>query len=196
MSRRVWLVRHGEPAVDGSLDPGLTPLGHEQANGLPGRLAAVWPPGAGGGAGADPGTLALRTSPLRRARETAAPLEAAWGTVATVDAAFRELPSTHTDVAGRQAWLRIAMQATFAELDDLQRSWRDAIIAAVRALPTDTIVTTHAVVINAVTGWCAGDDAVLGWVPAHCSITEVAVDPAGGLRLVARGEGRTTGPVV
>ncbi len=196
MSRRVWLVRHGEPAVDGSLDPGLTPLGHEQANGLPGRLAAVRSLRPAGADGAGPGTVALRTSPLRRARETAAPLEAAWGTVATVDAAFRELPSTHTDVAGRQAWLRVAMQATFAELDDLQRRWRDAIIAAVRALPADTVVTTHAVVINAVTGWCTGDDAVLGWVPAHCSITEVAVDPTGGLQLVVRGEGRATGPVV
>ncbi len=189
MTRRVWLVRHGEPAVDGSLDPGLTALGHEQAAGLPGRLAPVLPVGPAGPA-------ALRTSPLRRARETAAPLEAAWGTSAVVDPAFRELPSPHTDVAGRQAWLRIAMRATFAELDELQRTWRDGIVAALRTLPADTVVTTHAVVINAVTGWCTGDDAVLGWVPVHCSITEVAVDPTGGLRLVARGEGRAAGPVV
>jgi broad specificity phosphatase PhoE len=195
VTRRVWLVRHGEPAVDGTLDPGLTPLGHEQAAELPGRIRAALLPEVPGATG-EAGPVALRTSPLRRARETAAPLEVAWGAAAVVDPAFRELPSTHTDVAGRQAWLRVAMRSTFAELDELQRTWRDAIIAAVRSLPGDTVVTTHAVVINAVTGWCTADDAVLGWVPAHCSITEVAVASDGALRLVARGEGRAAGPVV
>lgn len=180
MSHLVRLVRHGEPAVDGTLDPGLTALGHEQAAALVARV----------------GQAALRTSPLRRARETAAPLEAAWGTEATVDPAFRELPSPHTDTAGRQAWLRTAMGVTFAELDPLQRDWRDGIIAAVRSLPADTVVTTHAVVINAVTGWCSDDDSVLAWVPAHCSVTTVRVEAGGRLTLVARGEGRATGPVV
>jgi broad specificity phosphatase PhoE len=180
MSHRVWLVRHGEPEVTGTLDPGLTARGHAQAATLPRRVAPA----------------ALCTSPLRRARETAASLEAAWGIAATVDGAFRELPSGHADVAGRQAWLRFAMGATFAELDDLQRSWRDAIIAAVRRLDVDTVVTTHAVVINAVTGWCAGEDAVLAWVPAHCSVTEVAVDDDGTITVVARGEERAAGLVV
>jgi broad specificity phosphatase PhoE len=180
MSHRVLLVRHGEPTTDGTLDPGLTPRGHEQAA----ALAPLVRPAA------------LRTSPLRRARETAAPLEAAWGVVATVDDAFRELPSVHTDVEGRRAWLRVAMGRTFAELDELQRSWRDGIIAAVRGLGADTVVATHAVVINAVTGRCSGDDAVLAWVPAHCSITEVVVDDDGALTLVRRGEGRASGTVV
>lgn len=181
-AHRVWLVRHGEPSDDVGLDPGLTPRGHEQAATLPARLAHL-------------GARALRTSPLRRARETAAPLEAAWATTAVVDPAFRELPSGHADVASRRAWLRTAMAVTFAELDAEQRDWRDGILAAVRALATDTVVTTHAVVINAVTGHCDGVDDVLSWVPAHTSITEIGVTAGGGLVLVARGEGRSTAAV-
>jgi len=180
---RVWLVRHGEPAESVGIDPGLTALGHEQAAALVERLTGIGP-------------VALCTSPLRRARETAAPLEAAWQRVAVVDHAFRELPSGHTDAAARRAWLRDALAGSFADLGPDQRAWRDAIIDAVRSLDADTVVTTHAVVINAVTGHCAGDDAVLGWVPAHTSITEVECGADGELRLVARGEGRAAGPVV
>lgn len=178
-SHRVWLVRHGEPAEDVGLDPGLTARGHQQAASLVGRVAPA----------------ALRTSPLRRARETAAPLEAAWGVVAAVDGAFRELPSGHTDVASRRAWLRVAMGATFAELDEEQRTWRDGILAAVRGLGADTVVTTHAVVINAVTGHCEGTAAVLAWVPSHTSVTEVTVEDDGRIVLVRRGEGRSAGTV-
>lgn len=180
MTRRVWLVRHGEPAESVGIDPGLTPRGVEQAAELVGLLEPA----------------ALRTSPLRRARETAAPLEAAWGTVAAVDPVFRELPSGHTDAAARRVWLRAALAGSFAELGAEQRAWRDAIVDAVRDLADDTVVTTHAVVINAVTGHCTGDDAVLGWVPAHASVTEVHVGPDHRLVLARRGAGRAGGAVV
>ncbi len=174
-TRRVWLVRHGEPLVTGALDPGLSRRGHAQAAAL---------------ATGFPAPVALRTSPLRRARETAAAIEAAWRTSAVVDPAFAELPSHHTDVASRDAWLRFATRVCFADLDPLQRTWRDGILTALRALAVDTVITTHAVVINAVTGWCTGDDAVLAWVPAHCSITEIAIGVDGTISLVTRGVDR------
>jgi broad specificity phosphatase PhoE len=185
VSHRVWLVRHGEPSVAVGVDPGLTDAGRLQAGRLPERLAAI----AG-----EP--IALRTSPLRRARETVAPLEAAWARVAIVDPAFRELPSGHTDAEGRRAWLQVALAGTFADLGDEPRRWRDDIVAAVRDLRADTVVTTHAVVVNAVTGWCDHDDAVLSWIPAHTSITEVHVADDGTLTVTARGEGRPNGSVV
>jgi broad specificity phosphatase PhoE len=178
--RRVWLVRHGEPAESVGIDPGLTPRGIEQAAALVGVLEPV----------------ALRTSPLRRARETAAPLEAAWGAVAVPDPAFRELPSGHADAAARREWLRAALAGTFAELGAEQRAWRDAIVDAVRELADDTVITTHAVVINAVTGHCTGDDSVLAWVPAHTSVTEIHVGGDGQLTLARRGAGRAGGAVV
>ncbi|HZG90390.1 MAG TPA: histidine phosphatase family protein [Pseudonocardia sp.] len=80
------LVRHALPErvdapapVDGPVtraDPGLTPLGHAQAA----RLVDVL------GAGAD----ALYSSPMARARSTAAPLERATGRPATVLDDLRE----------------------------------------------------------------------------------------------------------
>lgn len=180
MSHRVWLVRHGEPAEAVGIDPGLTALGHMQASMLEGRLDRV----------------ALRTSPLRRARETAAPLEVAWGTIAVVDTRFRELPSSRTGAAARRAWLRVALAGTFADLGDEQRVWRDAIVAAVRTFAADTVVTTHAVVINVLTGHCDGIDSVLAWVPAHGSVTVIQVAETGALTLVERGDGRLGGIVV
>lgn len=179
MSACVRLVRHGEPAEAIGVDPGLSERGHDQAA----LLARLSP-------------ALLVSSPLRRARETAAPIEAAWSVVARVDPTYRELPSGHVDSGERRAWLRVALAGTFAELGDEQRAWRDAIVAAVRACREDTVITTHAVVINAVTGFCQGDDAVLAWLPAHASVTELRVDGDGTLTLVARGERSPGGLVV
>jgi broad specificity phosphatase PhoE len=180
MSHRVWLVRHGEPAETVGVDPALTDLGRAQASALVSRLSPC----------------ALRTSPLRRARETAEPLAVAWAITPVVDATFRELPSDDIAATARREWLRVALAGDFAALGPEQRAWRDAVVAAVRATQTATVITTHAVVINAVTGHCEGDDAVLAWVPAHASITEIAVDDVGALTLVGRGDGRPGGLVV
>lgn len=188
MSVRVWLVRHGEPERVGHLDPGLTALGHRQAR----AFAQYWSDRV---PAADRATIALRTSPLRRARETLAPLVATWNRTPVIDPAMRELPSAHLDGDSRRAWLQMALVGTFADLDDEQRRWRDEIVAAMTGFTTDTIVTTHAVVINAVLGNCSGDDAVLSWVPDHASTTELRVDESSRIVLVERGAGRQYGTV-
>jgi probable phosphoglycerate mutase len=76
------LVRHAEPerlvdAPDGRADPELTPAGHDQAARLVGALA-------------DLEVDALVTSPMRRARSTAAPLACARGIEPEVVADLRE----------------------------------------------------------------------------------------------------------
>ena len=77
----VWL-RHGQPdwqpdgrAVD---EPGLTPLGRQQAQAAASALR-------------DPAFAAVYVSPLRRARETAQPIEHALGLEAGVEAWLAEL---------------------------------------------------------------------------------------------------------
>lgn len=177
MTARVSLVRHGEPLSTLSGDPGLSPRGLEQAAALVGVVRPA----------------ALFTSPMRRARETAAPLAAAWGVDAVVNDAVRELPSPGLDPIERREWLRHVLGATFAELDGAQLAWRDRILGWLRSVRGDAVVTTHAVVINAVVGAAVGDDHVLHFTPAHTSITVVEVADDGTLTLVERGpDARTT----
>ena len=70
--------------IGGKADPPLTPHGRAQAD----RLVAAL--GAGSAAGADGGVAGLYTSPMARARDTAAPLAAALGVPPTVVEDLRE----------------------------------------------------------------------------------------------------------
>jgi broad specificity phosphatase PhoE len=167
----VRLVRHGEPAESVGEDPDLTQIGFVQAA----ELVPVLRP------------CTLVTSPMRRARSTARALEQAWGADALVVHAVREMPSPTTTAVDRAAWLRDALRSTFAELGPEHRAWRDGIVDFVRTRTADTVVVTHAVVINALVGSCTGDDRVWHMRPAHASITTVEVDRAGNVRLVERG---------
>lgn len=72
------MVQHGEK-VRSAGDPGLTEAGHRQAAAVARWLAANRP---------DVG--AIVASPLRRARETAAPIAAAFGLAPMIDARVRE----------------------------------------------------------------------------------------------------------
>jgi broad specificity phosphatase PhoE len=168
---RVFLVRHAEPAEAIGEDPDLTPLGIEQAT----RLVELLQP------------CALVTSPLRRTRSTARALETAWDVEATVDDTYREMPSPTTSIDERRRWLRSAMQSTFGALGPEIDAWRRAILSDVARRQEDTVIVTHALVINALAGSCISDDRVLHMRPAHASITVVEVDERGALTLHERG---------
>ena len=174
---RIYLVRHGEATDYEGHDPGLSELGAMQARQVAERLDEI--------AGSP---IDIITSPLRRARETAAPLAARWSTTALVVDAVRELPSPGT-ASERRAWLRSALRSTFAELAAQQHEWRAEILRSLSLLPRDTAVFTHAVVISAVVGHLQGDDRVLAFLPANTSVTVVDSD-GGHLTLVERGAGR------
>lgn len=66
LAAKVLLVRHAEPLIDGSADPGLSPAGLARAQAL---AAAV----------RDAGVTAILTSDYRRTRETAQPAALALG---------------------------------------------------------------------------------------------------------------------
>jgi len=84
---RLLLLRHGQTELSvhrrysGRGDPELTALGHEQAAGAAARLAGVPEIAAAAGAwlGTVPEIAAVLTSPLRRARQTAAAVADATG---------------------------------------------------------------------------------------------------------------------
>ena len=181
---RLYLVRHGRPAATfgGSADAALDPVGVAQAEALADRLAPLGP-------------LAIVVSPLRRTRETAAPLERRWS-AARVEPAVGEIP-TPDDVplTTRGPWLRSVMTRRWADVDPPLRQWRDHVLDALVALPASTVVVSHFVAINVAVGAATTDDRVISFSPDHCSVTVVEVE-GGALRLVERGaEGTAARPI-
>lgn len=173
---RVHLVRHGRAAAgwDTDRDPALDALGTHQAQTVVERLAALGP-------------LALVSSPLRRCRETAAPLALRWSAEVVIDHRVAEIPSPDgVAMADRVEWLRQAMAGTWSALGERYVEYRDNVVAAIAALPSDTVVFSHFVAINAVIGSAVGDDRVLIRSLDNCSVTVVDVVD-GMVRLVEGG---------
>jgi broad specificity phosphatase PhoE len=157
---RLHLVRHAE-AESGwgdSLDPGLSKLGREQAGEVADRLGPLGP-------------MPVLTSPLQRARETAAPLEARWNIMAVVDPGVGEVPSPSEDPTERQAWLRNAMGSTWTELGPRYTSWRTMVTELLIGIPHDTVVVTHFVLINAALGRAMGREEVFVGGVGNASVT-------------------------
>jgi broad specificity phosphatase PhoE len=162
---RVYLVRHGRAAAgwDTDPDPGLDALGVQQAADMTALLAPLGP-------------LAVVASPLRRCQETAAPLATAWGTLVRTEPAVAEIPSPEgVPMSARVEWLRAALDETWEALGPPYPAFRDSVIAAVCALPSDTVVCSHFVAINAVIGAAMGDDRLVIRSVDNCSITIVDV---------------------
>ena len=162
---RLHLVRHGKATGgwDTDPDPGLDRIGHEQAAEACDRLVPLGP-------------LPIVCSPLRRCRETAAPLAAAWGVTPDVRPAVAEIPTPEGMVMGeRTPWLRRAMQGTWADLGPRFTGYRDGIVAELLSLPGDAVVVSHFIAINAVIGSILGDDRLVLRALDNCSVTVVDV---------------------
>lgn len=176
------LVRHGEAASgwDGDLDPGLSDLGRQQAAAVARTL------------GDDP-PMPIVSSPLRRARETAAPLAARWATEISVDPAVGEIvaPMGSAGLGERSAWLRRAMQGSWGDLGPEHLAWRRLVLERLRVADADTVVFTHFIAINVAVGAAVGDDRVVVFAPGNASVTRLRND-GGDLVLLATGdEGET-----
>lgn len=161
---RVVLVRHAQPAAafDSELDPGLDDTGRRQAHALADELGMRAP-------------VVVVTSPLRRARETAAPLAERWGAVPSVVPAFGEIPSPMREPSARGVWIRTVLGARWSELEPELVRWRAELLETLRDVRGDTMVFTHFVAINTVVGAAVGSDRVTSFSPAHVSVTEVEV---------------------
>lgn len=172
---RIFLVRHGEAAAGFSdhTDPGLSSLGQQQAETAAQSLGAL--------TGAT-----LFSSPLARARETAAPLEALRGTVAGIEPALAEIPSPTNDLTERAQWLGTAMAGPWTTLPNAQQAFRNALVERLLRQADDAIFFTHFVAINLAVGAAMGDDRMHIFSPTNASVTELATDGKA-LQLVALG---------
>ncbi len=187
------LVRHALPVrIDATpdglpADPGLAPRGREQAERLVDalRLDVVG---------------ALYTSPSRRARETAAPLERALRRTAEVDDGLAEFDTADTSyvpveelrAAGDPRWTALASGDLYsAGVDPV--AFRARVVAAVERIaarhPGDVVVlVSHAGAINAAAGAVLGQARTIWFAPAYCSITRIAAARDGRRGIVSLNE--------
>ena len=172
---RLYMVRHGKAAAgwDQDHDPGLDDTGRAQAREMAEALAPHGP-------------LPLVSSPLRRARETATPLEDLWSAAAAIEPRIAEIPSPTDDLAERRAWLNRVMTDSWTNQTADLRAWRDGVVAALCGMPRDAVMVSHFIAINAAVGAATGDDRVVGFRPGNCSVTVLEVAD-GALSLVERG---------
>ncbi len=148
---RIIMVRHGRATGgwDDDPDPGLDELGQRQAVAVAGRLAVG-------------SSVAIVSSPLRRCRETAAPLAETWSVQVAIEPRVAELPSpVGVPLNDRVGWLREACSGTWAALGPLYQSYRDDVAACLLLLGEDSIVFSHFIAINAAIGAATGDDRVV-----------------------------------
>ena len=184
---RLYLVRHGlaTGGWDEDPDPGLAPLGWQQADKTAETLSALGP-------------LPIVTSPLRRTQETAQAFEAYWpGIRPVIDPRVAEVPSPTDgqgadDLQARREWLTEVMAGTWSDPvaqkagpHDLV-AWRQGIIAALMDRDRDTVFTTHFVAINVVVGHATGDDRAVCFRPDNGSVT-IVEQVNGALRVVELG---------
>jgi broad specificity phosphatase PhoE len=172
---RLHLVRHGKAAAawDADLDPGLDPLGQSQAEAMADAVAPLGP-------------LGLLVSPLKRTRETAAPLEAKWRARGLIEPAVAEIPSPTPELAARRLWLDRIMAAGWAEVEADLQAWRMGVIERLLGLSEDTVVVSHFIAINVAVGAATGDTSIICFRPDHCSRTVLEVQ-GGHLVLVELG---------
>ena len=180
---KLYLIRHARPAAGWGedADPGLDATGEQQAEAASQILAQTLD------------RLPIYTSPLRRCRETARPLERLWQQSAEVLEPVAELPSPTLDLPARQQWLRQAMQGTWRELNDLAPAgsadyiaWRQTLLDSLTRLPEDSVVFSHFIAINVAVAAAHSREDVVCFRPDHASITCVEAGN-GGLRPVELG---------
>lgn len=186
---RLLLVRHAKPAASWGEDPdpGLDSLGATQAVDAAKRIAALRR------------DLPIRSSPLRRCRETAAALEARCDRSAEIFDSAGEIPAPPLELAARHRWLIGAMRGSWQELQASAPpgapdylAWRSRVLEDFAALTHDCVIYTHFIAINAIVGAARGRDEVVCFRPDHASVTIVDAHP-NGWRIVELGrEAETT----
>lgn len=169
----IYLIRHGQETVRGSgaRDPGLSDLGREQATAMAARMRAIGP-------------CAIVSSPLARARETAAPLAEFWRTKPVIEHAIKEVPSPPGE--DRAAWWDRVSTGSWDDAGDAVAQWCQDIIDYLGGLQNDTVIFSHFVVISAMVGVATGSQRIDSFRPGNCSVTILDVKD-GVLSLVERG---------
>ncbi|KCZ50680.1 histidine phosphatase family protein [Hyphomonas pacifica] len=157
----IFLVRHGEAAAawGNHPNPGLSDLGHKQAEAVADQLKAL-------------GATQAITSPMQRCRETALPFERIMGVTAPVVREVSEIATPH-NVTDRVAWLKRYMAGTWAAEGSEHLPWRQHMMARLQKIEDGTVVFSHFVAINAIVSAIENAEETIVFRPGHCSITQL-----------------------
>lgn len=174
------LVRHGRQSAGFHVDPdpGLDATGEAQARAMAGALT---PDEA----------RHLITSPLRRARATAAAVEMLHGVTARIEPRIAEVPTSGMTLEQRGAWLPGFLHGMWSEQAGHLQAWRRSIGEFFAGLEGPGVFVTHFVVVNALIGIATGDDRVSPTMPDHCSLNRFRLAD-GRVHLIAAGAQRET----
>ncbi len=170
------LIRHGLPLrVDegdttGPADPALADLGLRQANDLvtwlaPERIDAIW------------------CSPMRRARETAAPLAMALSLPITIEDHLAEFDRDASSYIPIEE-LKAANDPRWYELPERPEHFREEVVAAMERIigahgGQRVAVVCHGGVINAYAGHVLHIDEPLFFLPGYTSVSRVMAASTG-----------------
>jgi broad specificity phosphatase PhoE len=185
---RIYLVRHGRvtETPQDPRDPELDAVGHDQARAAADELRRRLP-----------APLQVLSSPLRRCRETAAPLLEAWGVNFRIEPRVIEVPSPQSDSLGREAWLDQVLRSSWGEAAQFGEAhqpgfagflakWRREVVQAVLDCKVDTVIFSHFIPINALVGAATGAERVMIFRPANGSITSFETG-SGAVHLLEQG---------
>ena len=163
----VFMVRHGRAAAgfDSHRDPGLDAVGRQQAEATAAALADALPT-----------PLAIVSSPLARARETATPLAQRWNTEPAIEPRIAEIPSPVDDLRERATWLRGVMAGPWAALPRNLLHWRQQMIDCILGLEQDTVAFCHFIAINVIVGAATDDTRLIAFRPDNGSVTRFSTE--------------------
>ena len=133
----IYLVRHGEAANSWAeaLDSPLSELGNQQAKAVSGCFGET--------------PLSIVSSPMLRAKQTAAPLSQIWNVSVEIDDCFIEIPSD-SEERDRKKWLQQIFKQKWNMVNSQIWDWREKAFEALLRKKSDTIIFTHFMLINAV----------------------------------------------
>lgn len=162
----LYLIRHGLAAAGlDDLDPGLAPLGHEQARVTARALGNLTP-------------SRLVVSPLRRTRETAEPIAEALGLEAEVHDEVAEVFDPSVPAEERQAFIGPFMEGTWSEQDETLQAWRQRVVDTLVGMgggEGDVVVVSHYIAIGVAIGQAIRNDRVVPVKLGNCSVTKLDV---------------------
>ena len=175
----LYLIRHGLAAAGlDDLDPGLAPLGHEQAAITARALGRLTP-------------SRLIVSPLRRTRETADPFAAAFSLEPEVREEVAEVFDPTLPPEERKAIIGPFMEGIWSEQNETLQAWRQRVVATLTEFENgagDVIVVSHYIAICVAIGEATRNDRVVPVKLGNCSITSIDVV---GEKLILVGAGST-----